>query len=202
MTPNFQYLGHYMPLAVRIALANTWLFSPIIERALLATPATAASIRTSTAVTMLEGSSKSNILPTRATAVANFRILPGDSIDGVKQYIELVIDDPRVSVTAHMASEPVPMSSTQTFGFRLLEKLIRGMDEKVLVSPYVLQGGTDAKHFVGLSDSVYRFLMIRADSETMKRIHGVNEQISVDDYGQAVRFYSALLGNLDDQPAP
>ncbi len=196
MAPNFAYLGHYFPLPTRVALANTWLLSPLVEQTLLASRTSAASIRTTTAVTMLEGSSKSNILPTRASAVVNFRILPGDSVASVKQHIESAIDDERVSVTVHMANEPSPVSSTESFGFKLLERTIRASDSEVLVTPYLVQGGTDAKHFVELSDSVYRFMMFRANPTSMKRVHGVDEQISVEHYVEAVRFYHALLSSL------
>ena len=197
MDANFAYLGHYFPLPTRIALANRWLLGPMVKRQLLSTPSTAASIRTTTAVNMLEGSSKSNILPTRATAVVNFRILPGDSSAYVQERIEEIIDDPRVEVTAGMVNEPSPVSSTDSFGFSLLQRTIQAQDSEVLVAPYLVQGGTDAKHFVGLSDSVYRFVMIRANRDTMRRIHGVNEQIAVEDYLRAVRFYHALLSRLD-----
>ncbi len=197
MEPNFAYIGHYLPFGTRVALANTWLLGPLVESTLLAEATTAASIRTTTAVTMLEGSSKSNILPTRAEAVVNFRILPGDSVASVQRHIERAIDDPRVSVRAEMANEPSPVSSTESFGFRLLERTIRGMDDSVLVAPYLVQGGTDAKHFVDLSDSVYRFVMFRANPTTMKRVHGIDEQIAIDEYTRAVGFYYALLSDLD-----
>jgi carboxypeptidase PM20D1 len=193
---TFAYLGHHFPLVNRVALANQWLLGPIIEKRFLADPATAASIRTTTAVNMLEGSSKSNILPTRATAVVNFRILPGDTSTYVKERVEAIIDDERVEVTASMINEPSPVSATDTFGFRLLQETIQATDDSILVAPYLVQGGTDAKHFVGLSDSVYRFIMVRADRATMRRMHGVDEQISVADYTAAVRFYHALLGRL------
>ncbi|MDJ0877150.1 MAG: M20 family peptidase [Halieaceae bacterium] len=201
LEPNFYYMGHYFPYSTRVALANTWLLSPLVEQVLLASRTAAPSIRTTTAVTMLEGSSKSNILPTRATAVVNFRILPGDSVAGVKQHIVDAIDDERVEVTVHMANEPSPVSSTESFGYKLLERTIRGSDGEVLVTPYLVQGGTDAKHFVDLSDSVYRFMMFRVNPMTAKRVHGVNEQVSVDHYVEAVRFYHALLSNLGDSPA-
>ncbi|MFK8016723.1 MAG: M20/M25/M40 family metallo-hydrolase, partial [Gammaproteobacteria bacterium] len=196
MDAQMDYLAHHMPFRSRLALANRWLFGPIIKNTLLANPATAASIRTTTAVTMLEGSTKSNILPTRASAVVNFRILPGDTVASVTAHIESVVDDERVAITAEMANEPSPVSSTESFGFELLQRTIQGMDSSVIVAPYLVQGGTDAKHFVHLSDSVYRFFMVRIDRNTMRRIHGVNEQIAISDYVEAVRFYHALLINL------
>jgi len=193
---TFDYLGHHFPLANRVVLANSWLFGPLIRQRLVSSPVSAASIRTTTAVTMLEGSSKSNILPTRATAVVNFRILPGNTSTYVKERIEAVIDDERVEVTKSMVNEPSPVSSTDTFGFRLLQETIQASDENVLVAPYLVQGGTDAKHFVDLSDSVYRFIMVRGNRDTLRRMHGVNEQIRIDDYTSAVRFYHALFGRL------
>lgn len=201
MEPNFAYLGHYFSLTTRLGLANTWLLSPLVEDILLSSPTSAASIRTTTAVTMLEGSSKSNILPTRAEAVVNFRILPGDSVASVKEHIERAIDDERVTIEVSMANEPSPVSSTDSFGFKLIESTIRGMDDTVLVTPYLVQGGTDAKHFVDLSDSVYRFMMFRANPISMKRVHGVDEQIAIDDYVEAVSFYHALLTRLGQPPA-
>jgi carboxypeptidase PM20D1 len=134
-------------------------------------------------------------------AVVNFRVLPGDTVEGVRQHIVAAIDDDRVDVSVHMANEPSPVSSTESFGFGLLEKTIRGMDDRVLVAPYLVQGGTDAKHFVDLSDSVYRFMMYRADAETTKRVHGVDEQVAIYDYAEAVRFYYALLNNLGEPAA-
>lgn len=197
MDANLDYLARFMPLSTRVALANRWLFGPLIRRQMLASPSTAASVRTTTAVTMLEGSTKSNILPTQANAVVNFRILPGDTVASVKAHIEAVIDDERVSIGVEMANEPSPVSSTETFGFELLHRTIRGSHSDVIVAPYLVQGGTDAKHFVELSDSVYRFMMVDIDRNTMQRVHGVNEQIAIADYAQAVRFYHALLSNLD-----
>jgi carboxypeptidase PM20D1 len=196
MDANLDYLAHFMPLGARVALANRWLFGPLIKRQVLANPSTAAGVRTTTAVTMLEGSTKSNILPTQANAVVNFRILPGDTVASVKAHIQSVIDDERVTIDVEMANEPSPVSSTETFGFELLHKTIRGTHSDVIVAPYLVQGGTDAKHFVELSDSVYRFMMVNIDRRTIQRIHGVNEQVAVSEYANAVRFYHALMANL------
>lgn len=190
---TFERVGYYTPLSTRLPMANLWLLSPIVENVMLKTPSSAAGVRTTTAVTMLKGSAKSNILPTQATATVNFRLFPGDSIEYVTQRITKVIDDPRVQVEAYMGNEASPVSDTDSFGYKLIESTIRRLDDNILVAPYLVQGGTDAKHFVEMSDSVYRFMMVRLSPKTLKRFHGVNEQITVDDYLQAIQFYYALL---------
>ncbi|WP_158772028.1 M20 family peptidase [Paraglaciecola sp. L1A13] len=190
---TFQHIGFATDLATRLPMSNLWLFSPAVESMMLDSPSSAASIRTSTAVTMLKGSSKSNVLPTEAEAVVNFRILPGDTIDSVTQHITKAIGDPRVEIEAFMTNEASPVSSTETYGYKLIEQTIRRLDPNLLVAPYLVQGGTDASNFYGLSDNVYRFMMVRLDPKTMKRFHGVNEQILVEDYMQAIQFYYAMV---------
>ncbi|MFQ3235158.1 MAG: carboxypeptidase PM20D1 [Paraglaciecola sp.] len=190
---TFKHLGYFTGLETRLPLANMWLFSPIVENMMLSTPSSAASIRTTTAVTMLKGSSKSNILPTQAEAVVNFRTLPGDSVKDVEHYIKKVIDDPRVQIAVFMASEASPVSPIDSLGYKLIEQTIRRLDDSLLVAPYLVQGGTDAKNFYPLSDNIYRFMMVPLNPKTLKRFHGVNEQIAIDDYLQAIQFYFAML---------
>lgn len=190
---TFDKIGYFAPFTTRLAMANQWLLAPVVKDMLLAVPSSAAGLRTTTAATMLKGSSKSNILPTRAEGVVNFRILPGDTIDSVIKHVTRAVDDERVEITAYMGNEASPLSDMDSMGYKLIEETIRRLDNSVLVAPYLVQGGTDAKHFFGLSNSVYRFMMVRLTPETLPRFHGVNEQIPIDDYIKAIQFYSALL---------
>jgi carboxypeptidase PM20D1 len=189
----FDNIGYSMPLSQRLPLANLWLFEPLVLSKLLKSPSSAASARTTTAVTMLQGSTKSNVLPTIATAVINFRILPGDTIDSIHAHLERVIDDPRVILSSDQANEASAVSPTDNIGFKLIESSIRRLDENILVSPYLVLGATDSRHFQNLSDNIYRFMMVSLNPETLKQFHGLNEQITVKDYLNAIQFYYAML---------
>jgi acetylornithine deacetylase/succinyl-diaminopimelate desuccinylase-like protein len=70
---------------------------------------------------------------------------------------------------------------------------IGGMDQEVLVAPYLLQGWTDAECFYALSDNVYRFLMFRATPGTLNYVRGIDEHVTVGGYLQAIRFYYHLI---------
>jgi carboxypeptidase PM20D1 len=186
-------IGYSMPLAQRLPLANLWLFEPLVLSTLLKSPSSAATARTTTAVTMLQGSTKSNVLPTIATAVVNFRILPGDTIDSIQAHLERVIDDPRVMLSTDQANEASAVSPIDNIGFKLIESSIRRLDPNVLVTPYLVVGATDSRHFQDLSDNIYRFMMVSLDPTTLKQFHGLNEQIKVQDYLNAIQFYYAML---------
>jgi len=191
---TFGAIGSYAGFSQRFGMANRWLLAPLIERKLLSSPASAAMLRTTTAATMVSGSPKSNILLTRATGVVNFRILPGETAQSVRARVQKIVADERVEVTAEMAIDPSAVSPTDSWGYHLLATTIRGFDDDILVAPYLVPGGTDARYFYSLSPNVYRFVMIRFNAGTMKRMHGIDEQIAVADYLNAIRFYYAVIG--------
>jgi carboxypeptidase PM20D1 len=190
---TFEAIGSGMPVGKRLAMSNLWQLSPVVESVMLKNEGDAAGIRTTTAATMISGSPKSNILPTRATAVINFRILPGETIESVEQRVIDLVDDERVTITHEYGVNPSPVSPTGSRGFELISKTIRGMDENILVAPYMVRGGTDAKYFYQVSPNVYRFMMLRMNPEAMKYVHGIDEHVAVEDYLEAVRFYYHLI---------
>jgi carboxypeptidase PM20D1 len=191
--PTFETLGVEMPFGKRLVMSNLWLFSPLVKKVMLGNKDDAAGLRTTTAATMATGSPKSNILPTRATGVINFRILPGETVDSVKKRVVGLIDDDRVEVTAEYGINPSPVSPTDSSGYQLISKTIRGMDENILVAPYMVRGGTDARYFYDVSPNVYRFMFLRANPETIGYIHGIDERVAVDSYFEAIRYYYHLI---------
>ena len=193
MNKTFEKIGSYADISMRLPFSNLWLLQPVIESAMNAAPATSASIRTTAAVTMLKGSSKSNILPTEASAVVNFRLFPGTSVKDVEAHLKKVINDDRVKIEAFMATEASSVSSAKSASFKLLERTIRGIDSNILVSPYLVIAGTDAKHYEGLSDNIYRFMMVQFTPESLQRIHGINEHIDIDEYQRVIEFYYQLM---------
>ncbi|NCP66041.1 MAG: M20/M25/M40 family metallo-hydrolase [Paraglaciecola sp.] len=189
----FERIAYAAPLETRLPLANLWLLSPVVKQAVLAKPSTAASTRTTIAVTMLQGSNKSNVLPDEASALVNFRILPGDTVESIRQHLHKVIDNPAVEISAELANEASAVSSTTSLGFQLIESTIRRLDEGILVAPYLVMAATDSRHFQGLSDNIYRFMLVTLNPQTLKQFHGVNEQIATKDYIRAIQFYYAML---------
>jgi carboxypeptidase PM20D1 len=191
MTTDF--VGPYLPFARRLLMGNAWLFSRTIERIILRQPADAAGIRTTIAATMISGSPKSNILPTRASAIVNFRILPGETVESVRSRVERIIDDERVKISVASGWDPSPVSPASSEEFALLAGTIRALDPDILVAPYLVRGGTDAKYYHALSDNIHRFLMVRVSPETIRQVHGIDEHVAVADYLAAIRFYHRMI---------
>ena len=192
---QFAFLGPEQGWFRRVIFANLWLFAPLVKSQMEKAPSTGAMLRTTIAPTMLEGSIKENILPMRARGVVNLRLLPGMSSDQAIRRVIDIVGDPRVKIaaTGTSRSEPSPVSSPDSDAFRKLHRAVKAIFPEAIVAPSLVLGATDTRHFIALSDNLFRFLPARLSRDDLKRYHGVNERISVDNYGEFVRFYMRYL---------
>ena len=194
----FEVLGPEMPLGRRFVLANLWLFGWLVERQLAATPSTNALLRTTAAVTLVEGGVKENVLPTRARAVVHFRIRPGDTIADVVAHAQAVVNDRRVVFRqVETGSEASPASDTASPGYASLARSVRQVFPDVVVAPSLAIVATDARYYAAASGDTFRFRPLRLEPRDLRRIHGTDERIAVENYADLVRFYVQLIRNSD-----
>jgi carboxypeptidase PM20D1 len=193
----FETLAPELGFGARILFANRWLTGPLVRRFLAAEPTTAAMLRTTIAPTMLEASEKDNVLPIEASAHVNFRIHPDDSIESVVEHVREVVDglDIDVSVADGFGSEPSPISPTDSEAYRLLARTVREVFPEAVVAPFLVMGGTDARHMTGLTPNVFRFIPIEIEAEMIEGIHGTGERVGEEALVDAVRFYRRLVEN-------
>jgi carboxypeptidase PM20D1 len=196
MRQLLEELAPRMSLGYRVLFSNLWLFGPLVEQVLGGLPQGSAAIRTTTAPTLFHGGVKDNVLPSRARAVVNFRIYPGESIQSVVTRVRETVRDPRVEVRAlPKQREPTDFSSAESESYALLSRTIRQIYPDAVVAPYLALGGTDSRYLRPIARDVYGFMPGRLRPEDFKRIHGKNERVAVDDFLDGVRFYAQLMRN-------
>lgn len=193
----FRWLAPEMPFGTRLIAANLWLFEPLLKLRARRSNSLNAMLRTTIAPTMVRGGVKDNVIPTRASAVINFRILPGDSVEGVLRHVGEAVNDPSVRIRdlGGLSSEPSVVSDPQAPQFELLARTIRQVYPEAVVAPYLVVGATDARHFRQLTGNIYRFAPGRLTQGDLARVHGLNERVPVDDYLEGIRFYRTLMLN-------
>ena len=172
------------------------LTSGLLKAAFAAKPSTAALVRTTRAVTMVGGGTRENVLPDRAEAVVNFRIIPGETVDSVRKELRKRLKGLPVTVEDYEgwpASDPVPAPETETEAYRLLAGSIREVFPEVLPLPFLMVGSTDSKQFRDLSGDIFRFTPIFISNRDLERVHGVDERISLENYQGMIRFYCHLI---------
>jgi carboxypeptidase PM20D1 len=195
----FTALVTEMPFDLRMVIANQWLFGPLLIHRLEASPATNATVRTTTAVTVINGGNTYNVIPTEATAVGTFRILPGDTIEKVVDHVKKVIDDPTIKLekTGAGEAEPARVSEVDSLAYNIIKKTIYQTIPEVFVAPSLTVTSTDSGHYRSVSVNNYRFVPVRIGPDDVKRIHGINERIGVNNYAEIIKFYVQLMRNFN-----
>jgi carboxypeptidase PM20D1 len=190
----FAAVAPELPFGQRLAMSNLWLLKPVVEGMLGKSAATNAMMRTTTALTVMNAGNKENVLPGRAEAIVNFRILPGDTIESVTAYVKQVVADERIEISVlGTGANPTSVSSPSAEGYKVIERTVREVFPDALVAPGLMLAASDARHFQTVTDQHYRFMPIRFKSADLQRVHGTDERIAVDQLADMVRFYHRLL---------
>ena len=191
-----------MGLVNRMVMKNLWLFKPVVMASLANDAQAQAGMRTTTAATVISGGIKANVLPIDATAKVNFRILPGETPDTVRQRVIDVIDDARVSVDFDTSGQrgmgPSPVSPTEGYGWDQITSAIRdtAAPERIVITPRLLVAATDTRHYRNLTSNHYRFTYMALPVGDLGTIHGTNERIGVKTLNDTVRFFHRLMSGL------
>ena len=144
---------------------------------------------------MINAGVKDNVLPTQATAVVNFRILPGDSVQGVVDHVRKIVADGKVRVSLYptTAAEPSPISPTVGPGFALLKQTISAFFPDAPVTPNLLVARTDSVQYYLITPDVYKFFPSVRDETDVESIHGINERMGTAAYIKAVQFMASMM---------
>jgi len=176
--------------------ANLWLFMPLVKLiAKLSGGEFLAMFKTTQAFTLAEGSQAINILPSEATIGINYRLRPGETSDVVLKRIKKIINDDMINIEAIAISEATPTSVVDD-AFDKVKKAINQTWPEVIVSPYLMIATTDSRHYHQISDHVYKFSPMDVSKADLAKIHGYDEDISIDNVVHGVQFYINLLDQL------
>ena len=154
-----------------------------------------AVIRHTTNPTMLEAGYKVNVVPGQATAQVDGRFLPGLEDDFLATLRELAGPEVDIEFITKMGGLETPydgeMADAMTAS--ILEE-----DPDAVVAPYLMSGGTDAKHFTQLGMRAFGFAPLRLpeDLDFTALFHGVDERVPVDALEFGARVFDRFLGRI------
>ena len=134
---------------------------------------------------------RDNVIPTFATAMVNSRILPGETPNSVKAYVEKLINDTNVKVSIYPNYESMPSSTTEinSAAFKRVEAAIRSIVKDVVVAPMLMVGATDSRNYRAISNGVINFTPLT----DAKGYHGIDERMLISDFEKCYNFYTFLI---------
>ncbi len=202
---TYTLAGFLSSLRPYVSFPYRWLFSnlfitwPMVRHALSRSPGTNALVRTTAAATMLSGSVRENVLPHKARAVFNVRILPGTSVRQALERIERQVarHGARAGFAHHgHANEALPESSIDHEGYRAIRHAVDEAHPEAICVPFLFMAATDTKHYRDVAKAMYRFSPISQERSDLGGIHGPNEKISVENVRRCCMFYEKLMESL------
>lgn len=145
------------------------------------------SFRTTTNPTALTAGYKHNVIPERAEALIDVRVIPGTEDEVLAELQQIVGDDIEIQTVVRDIGMETP------FEGELVEAMVASLgrhDPGVPVIPYLLGAGTDNKALAYLGITGYGFAPLRlpADLDFTGMFHGVDERVPVESlvFGQRV----------------
>jgi carboxypeptidase PM20D1 len=77
--------------------------------------------------------------------------------------------------------------------FPILGRTARSLFPGTVVAPTLMIAATDTRHYEALTESIFRFIPMVMKPEDTRRVHGVDERLGVDNYGQIIKYYAGVI---------
>ncbi len=173
--------------ALRDSAAAAWLTSDRYQNAIL---------RNTVAITVLHGSTNTNVIPAEASAEIDVRLLPGQRPEEFLAQLRSVIRDTTVEITP--ISRPRAARSSPVDGPVLdaFTGAVNAMDPGALVLPKMLTGYTDSYDYRALGIDAYGIESWRTTDDISATTHGNNERVPVSEVRFGVEFYYRIVEQL------
>jgi acetylornithine deacetylase/succinyl-diaminopimelate desuccinylase-like protein len=161
---------------------------PSFSKRLTSNPIYNAMIRDTISLTILQGGSKVNVIPSESTATLDCRLIPGSSKENFLTEIKKRLGD-EIEVEVISESRSLPPSPFDTDLFRAIQRFAATNDPGCPVVPHLLPGATDSRLLREKGIITYDFCPFRLTEKEMMIIHGNDERIALEN----LRFGTKML---------
>lgn len=189
----FSGLGRNCTFPARLITCNIPYLKPLIKGVMTQIAPAASLVRTTTGVTMAQGSPAANVLPQKATVTVNFRQMPGTTVEDVVNHIRKVCRNKDIEIKVAKAKEASKFSPTDSRAFKIIEELCMQECPDNIVAPYLVMGGTDACNYEPICENIYRYAPYKVTVSLLRCTHGTNERIPVSAVEPGVAFFKRYI---------
>jgi carboxypeptidase PM20D1 len=189
----FDHLTPLMKPLYRFLFSHRKWIKPLLLKVLVSNPMTAAIVRTTSVMTMAQGSKAPNVLPQEGKININCRIVPDDSVEDTLKRIQAIVG-PKIKVTNKLGTNPTSVSSAQHRVFKHIQSSILSVYPNYkTVAPYLMVAATDSRVYDGLSEVVYRIAPFASMNEDLHTVHADDERLKIEDFYKGIDLFKQLI---------
>ncbi len=175
--PTWFELDHLnWPFVLDVALRGP--LHPVFLQALL---------RDTISPTTLSGSLKVNVIPSTAEAGLDCRLLPGTDAQAFLQRIKSLLGDNRITIDFIQKPDAGPISPSSGEAWDAIQKVVAMDFPNTFAVPWMTTGGTDSRFLREKGVPAYGFVPIVLDESERRRVHGVDERLSVENLNRGIK---------------
>lgn len=192
----FNSIAPYMSFPLRLVLSNMWLFKGAVKKVLpMLSSMGGAFLSTTCAFTQSGGSSAPNVLPDYAYIVCNIRPSVHQNAEQSIAVLNEIAKKYDLETEVLFSRNASNTSSPDSEEFAYLKKCLNECMPDVVVTPYLMTGGTDCRSYEAICDNCLRFTPTRLTNQQLAAMHAANENIGVTALAEGVKFYKYFIQN-------
>lgn len=191
----FRKVAAMMPFPKSFLLKNLGnpLFFKLALPALRGNGTIAAMLRDTVSITVLKAGAKENVIPETAEATLDIRLLPDHTTADFLDSLKRLIGDERVEIEVIQAPVEGKTSETGSEFYQVLSQVLDELVPGSITAPMLTPGGTDSCHFRGRGVNCYGLFPSIIDPGEIKRFHGNDERISIENLTLGTRIIYEVL---------
>ncbi|HNR96597.1 MAG TPA: M20/M25/M40 family metallo-hydrolase [Anaerolineae bacterium] len=173
----------------------------LASRALGKQPALKAMLQNTVSLTGTRAGVKENVIPERAEATLDVRLLPGEDVSAFLAELGRVASEPRLRIETIQAPEPATVTPYQGDAmFAAMERVCQRLVPGCLVAPMLSPGTTDSQHLRRHGVKTFGLFPAVISTDELARFHGIDERISVANLTLGTRMVYEVLRELCADP--
>ncbi len=155
-----------------------------------------AMLRDTISLTMLQSGYKINVIPERAEAGIDCRLLPDTDAAGFRRWLDRTIGDARIKVETVKTSTPTAISPIEGPFFDAVRQALARHVPGAIVFPLQVAGATDSRFLRARNVPAYGLGPFVLEAHEIDRVHGVDERISAENLLLGVRIACDIIREL------
>lgn len=194
---TFERHAPYMSFPMNLLFGHIGVFSPVIKKIMMGIPAASAMLSTGLSFTTLSaGDSRDPQLRAKSAEATMFlRCVREEDLYCGLEKIKAIGEKYGVTIEEMERDYCVP-TDLNGEAFQTVEALLHENFPDVVVAPFLLTAGTDARRFTDVADHILRFAPIDLSKEQFATVHSADEHIALKNIGECVAFYHDLIQKI------
>jgi len=167
----------------------------LTQSGLIDMPQVSAMVRNTISLTTMQAGIKANVIPSRAEAQLDIRLLPGQDMDEFITQVKNKLADDDITIECLMRNEPTESPRNTELFSLLKEVLAEGFPDGV-ITPSLLFATSDSRLFRQKGIPAYGVCPALISSEDLNTIHGIDEKISVQNMVKGTEVFTKIVRRL------